>query len=509
MGNDSRSTRVAKNTGIMFVRMFLLMAIGLFTSREILRILGVSDFGIYNLVGTIVVMFTFLQTALNNATTRFITYDLGAGKKNLKNTFLMSINSEILLALIIVTLSEIVGPWFIENKLNIPADRLVVAHIIFQISLLNLIINIIKTPYNSTIIAHERFDFFAYNTIIEAVAKLSIVYLLTISDIDKLVTYAMLQVVVSFVIFLWMLVYCYKHFEETHYRWHWDGRLLKRLSQYSGLSLLVNAIDVAVIQSISIFFNIFSGVIANAALGVATQVSGQINSFLSNFSQSYTPQIIKSYASEDRAYFMKLIYSTSKISYFLYFGIAFPVMLNINFLLGKWLDEVPDNTALFLCLFIGHSIFDSFSQPLWSAVHATGNLRVHQFLMGSIKILNIPISYILLKQGYPVYIVLVVYVSLNLICTVTRIWWLTHLINLDTKKYYGDVIGNIVKVTLLSIPLPLLLFHFINDGFFCLILSSLAFIFVYALTIYKLALNFDEKQLMDRALCRLRKIVGK
>lgn len=286
-------TRVAKNTGIMFARMFLLMAIGLFTSREILRILGVSDFGVYNLVGTIVLMFSFLQTALNNATTRFITYDLGIGEKeNLRNTFLMGVNSEILLSLVILLLSEMVGPWFIENRLNIPTDRLEAAHFVFQFSLLNLIINIIKTPYNSTIIAHERFDFFAYNTIVEAVAKLSIVYLLTVSSIDKLIAYAALQVVVSIAVFGWMFIYCYKNYEETHYKWYWDGRLLKSLSKYSGLSLLVNLVDVAVIQSISIFFNIFSGVVANAALGIATQVSGQINGFLSNFSQSYTPQII-------------------------------------------------------------------------------------------------------------------------------------------------------------------------------------------------------------------------
>lgn len=510
MGNDSRSTRVAKNTGIMFARMFLLMAIGLFTSREILRILGVSDFGVYNLVGTIVVMFSFLQTALNNATTRFITYDLGVGeKKNLRNTFLMGVNSEILLSLVILLLSEMVGPWFIENRLNIPADRLEAAHFVFQFSLLNLIINIIKTPYNSTIIAHERFDFFAYNTIVEAVAKLSIVYLLTISSIDKLIAYAALQVVVSIAVFGWMFIYCYKNYEETHYKWYWDGRLLKILSKYSGFSLLVNLVDVAVIQSISIFFNIFSGVVANAALGIATQVSGQINGFLSNFSQSYAPQIIKSYASEDKTYFMKLIFSTSKISFFLYFGIAFPVMLNIDFLLDIWLDKVPENAALFLCLIICYSIFDSFSQPLWNSVHATGNLKVHQLLMGSIKIMNIPISYILLKEGFPVYIVLVVYVCLNIVCAVTRIWWLTHLINLDIKKYYQTVIGSIVKVTLISIPCPLLLSQILDNGFVHLLFSSAIFIVVYVFTIYRTALNYDEKIIVNELLGRLQKIVKK
>lgn len=503
MENNSRSQRVAKNTGIMFARMLLLMAIGLFTSREVLRILGVEDFGVYNLVGTIVVMFSFLQTALNNATTRFITFDLGTGKTdNLRKTFSMSINSEVLLAIIVLVLTEAVGPWFIEHKLNIPPERLTAAHIVFQFSLLNLLVNIIRTPFNSTIIAHERFGFFAYNSIIEAAAKLVIVYLLTVSSFDKLITYAILQVAVTVGIFLWMAIYCLHHFQETHYRWHWDGALLKKLTNYSGLSLLVNMVDVAVLQATSIFFNIFSGVVANAALGVAHQVNGQLNSFLGNFSQSYSPQIIKSYAAGDRAYFMKLIFSTSKLSFFLYLALAFPVMLNIDTLLNLWLDKVPEDTGLFLCLIIGHTIFDSFSQPLWNSVHATGNLKVHQLLMGGIKIMNIPISYILLKQGLPVFVVLVVFVSLNVACTTTRIWWLTHLIQLDAIAYCKEVLLKMVKITVIAIPVPIALHLYLHNAVVSLFATSFVFIAIYLAGIYRLALNEKElamvRQMKDK-----------
>ena len=248
MANNSRSKTVAKNTGIMFGRMVLLMAIGLFTSREVLRILGVSDFGVYNLVGTIVVMFTFLQTALNNATSRYITYDLGKGDSSrLSKTFSMSVNSELLLAVVIVILTEAIGPWFIEHKLSIPGDRLYAAHCVFQLSLLSCVISIMQTPFNSTIIAHEHFDYFAYSSIVEALAKLLIVYVLSISHIDKLVTYAALQVLVSLSIFIWMFIYCRHNFEETHYHRYWDAKMLNYLTKYSGLSLLVNMIDVAVL----------------------------------------------------------------------------------------------------------------------------------------------------------------------------------------------------------------------------------------------------------------------
>lgn len=502
--NKDNSTRVAKNTGIMFGRMILLVGLGLFTSREVLCILGVSDFGVYNLVGTIVVMFSFLQNALNNATSRYITYDLGRGDTSqLNKTFSMSVNSEVLLAIVIVILTESVGPWFIEYKLNIPEGRRFAAHCVFQISLLNCLIGLIRTPFNSTIIAHERFDYFAYSSIIEAAAKLIIVYMLTISSIDKLITYALLQTAVSIAIFLWMLIYCRHHFQETHYKYYWDMSMLKALSKYSGLSLLVNMVDMAVIQSFGIFFNLFSGVVANAAMGIANQVNSQLNNFLGNFSQSYRPQIIKSYASGDKQYFMNLLFSAGKMAYFLYFALAFPIMLNIDYLLHLWLEQVPQNTGLFVCLIIGYTLLDSFSEPLWCSVHATGNLKVHQLLMGGIKLMNIPISYCLLKMGMPVYIVLVVYVAMNLLCTTTRIWWMTHLINLNASAYCREVIWNIVKVTAISVPVPLITNILCPNRLFNLFVTTLVFFIIYVFTVYKLALNQKELRLIKEGMNRI------
>lgn len=502
MEEVSRSKRVAKNTGIMFVRMLFLVVIGLFTSREVLRILGVEDFGIYNLVGTIVVMFTFLQNALSNATTRFFTYDLGSGDMlKLRNTFSMCVNSEILLAIVILVLTEIVGPWFIDSKLHIPQDRLFAAHVVFQLSLINFVLGILRTPYNSAIVAHERFDYFAYTSIVEAILKLLFVYLLTVSSFDKLITYGCLLCGVTVIIFVWMFIYCNVHFEETRYKWHWDSTLLTNLTKYSGLSLLVNVVDVVVIQSFGIFFNLFSGVVANAALGVANQVNSKLNGFLANFSQSYKPQIIKSYASKDYVYFLKLLHSAGKLAFFLYFAMAFPIMLNIEFILDIWLDTVPPDTGIFVCLIIGYMIFDSFSEPLWCAVHATGNLKVHQLLMASIKALNIPISYIFLKLGFPVYIVLVVYVAMNICCTVTRIWWMSHLIHLDIKQYYKEVVGNILKITTLSIPIPIFIHFFVNmNNFLGLILESFLFFFIYLITIYRFALNEKELEIVRSVL---------
>lgn len=502
---NQNSERVAKNTGFMFIRMLVVVGVGLFTSREVLRVLGVDDFGIYNLVGTIVVMFTFLQAALNNATSRFITYDLGTGNiSNLRKTFSMSMNTELILAGIIIILSEIVGVWFIEYKLHIPNGRMKAAQWVFQISLVNFALNIIRTPFNSLIIAHEHMNYYALTSIIEAVLKLIIVYLLIIIPSDKLILYAILQLGVTVAIFLWMIAYCKHHFNECRYTKYWNKGLLKKLVNYSGWSLIVNMVDIGVGQSISIFFNIFYGVAANAAYGVSNQVNTQLNYFISNFSQSYTPQIIKSYAAKKLDYFMKLIYSTSKLTFFLYFAVAFPIMINIKFILKVWLVNPPKMADIFLCLLVGYYIFDSFSTPLWNAVHATGNLKVHQILMGSIKILNIPISYILLKHNFPIYIVLVVYVILNAVCSVVRIIYLRTLIHLDTIDYFKKVILQMVKIVIISIPIPLAIMYFSNNKLLNFFTTSITFYLLYLPGIYFLALNNKEKELVKDILIKIR-----
>ena len=495
--SNQNSERIAKNTGFMFIRMLVVVGVGLFTSREVLRVLGVDNFGIYNLVGTIVVMFTFLQVALNNATSRFITYDLGAGNlNNLQKTFSMSLNTEFILAGIIIFLSEIVGIWFIKCKLHIPIDRMEAAQLVFQISLLNFALSIIRTPFNSLIIAHEHMNYFALTSIIETVLKLFIVYLLIVLPADKLILYALLQMGVSIVIFLWMVVYCKHHFEECHYIRYWDKGLLEKLMNYSGWSLIVNIADIAVNQSISIFFNIFYGVAANAAYGVANQVNTQLNYFITNFSQSYNPQIIKSYASKQFDYFMKLIYSTSKLTFFLYFSVAFPIMINIKFILDIWLVNPPKMADIFLCLIVGYNIFDSFSNPLWTSVHATGNLKVHQILMGSIKILNIPISYILLKLGSPIHMVLIVYVALNALCSMVRIIYLRTLIHLNVFDYMKRVIWQMGKIVFISIPIPLAILYLSDNRLLNFFITSILFYLIYLPGIYFLALNTKEKELV-------------
>lgn len=495
----SKSTTVAKNTLYMFFRMLLVAAVSFYTSRVVLTVLGVDDFGIYNIVGSIVVFLSFFKNALTNATYRYIAYELGKqDKERLRNLFSMSLNVHLILAFSLLVIMEIVGVWFLNNKLNIPVDRIYAANWVFQFSLVTFCIEIIKTPYNSMIIANERMSFYAYTSIIEAAFKLGIVYLLLVSNFDKLILYSILLASISLIMFLWYKFYNNKHFDATHYVCYWDKKMLKELSVYSGWSIVVNAADVSVSQCISIFLNLFYGVAANAAMGIANQVNSLLGQFLNTFSTSYNPQIIKSYANGEYDYFMKLIFSTSKLSFFLMFSIAFPVMLNIEYLLKVWLVNPPEMAGTFLICIACYSLFDSFSVPLWNAVHATGNLKVHQILMSLIKIINIPLGYVLLKAGFPAYSILVLYAALNAISSFVRIVYLKHLINLDVSKYFRDVFLKMISVIAICVPITLAIYNSINMPLLKLLVSTSCYLLIYIFSVYLIGLDNAEKNLLIR-----------
>lgn len=474
--------------------MLLVLCVGLYTSRVILSTLGVEDYGVYNLVASVVVLFSFLQQALNNATYRFLVFEQGKNDmEKLKTTFSMALNAHFILAVVILVLCEIFGVWFLNSKLVIPDGRLFAANVAFQFSMLCFCVSIIQTPFNSSIIAHERMSFYAYTSIVEVLLKLGIVFLLEYFDFDKLILYSFLLFVVSILVFLWYVIRCRSMFEECRYEYVWDGSIIKGMLKYSGWSVVVNGVDVAVNQSIVYLFNIFFGVVANAAMGVANQVNGQLNNFLSTFTQSYSPQIIKTYASGEKDYFMKLIFSSSKISYYLLFLVSVPIMLNIDFILDIWLKTPPEGTSKFLILILVYSLIDAYGAPLWIGVHATGKLRTHQILMSSIKILNIPLAYFLLKAGYSAWTALGLKAGLNFVCSVVRPWYVKRLYGLPLSKYLVEVMGVVFLVTMIILPLPIYLAMHYDSSWTRLLVTSLSFFFVAVPVLFFVGLNSKER----------------
>ena len=494
---NNKSQQIAKNTIYLYLRMFLVMGVSLYTSRVILRVLGFEDFGIYNVVGSVVVFMSFLQAALRNATFRYITYELGKGDlQKLQETYSMAINCHILLAIVLFVIMEIGGVWFLNSKLNIASDRLIAANWVYQFSLLTFCLSIIRTPYESNIMAHERMDFYALTSIVEVILKLAVVYCLTITPFDKLEAYAFLLMIVTLLLNIWYKIFCKWKFVNCKYIKCWDYSILKSFASYSGWAVLVNGATITRTQCISIFFNIFLGVIANAALGIANQVVSALNTFVTNFTQAFKPQLIKSWANNDHDYFMRIIMSSSKVSYYLLLLITIPLVANIDFLLKIWLGDYPPMASNYIIAILLYYLIDALQEPLVTSVHATGNLRFHQIMIASIIVLVIPATYIILKCGYSGTYVLIANAIANLLCAFGRTVYMKRLINLDLGLYMRKVVSPVLIVTILSAPLPIYLTTLYNESWKTLLLTS-AFSCVLTITcIYILGLDKTEKRIL-------------
>lgn len=496
--NKTKSKRVAKNTLYLSFRMLVVMAVGLYTSRVILQTLGVDDYGIYNVVGGVVVLFSFLKQAMTNATYRYLAYAIGENKgiKSLKETFSMSMNAHLIIAGIVFLLSETAGLWFLNTQLVFPAGRLLAANVAYQFSILSFYIEIIKTPYNSAIIAHEHMSFFATTSIWEVLLKLLVVYLLVILPWDNLINYSWLLALVALVLFVWYRVYCRKHFTECKYIKCWNPIMLKDMLKYSGWSILVNGTDVAVTQSIVFFFNVFYGVATNAALAIANTVSSYTWQFLQNFSQALSPQIIKSYAEGDMNFFYKLIYSTSKLSYYLFLLVAVPLALNIDFILKIWLGIVPDGTGTFVLYLLLFSLFEAFNEPLLTSVHATGKLKTHQIMISIIKVSNIPLAYICIKLGYEAWTAIAIKAGLNLVSCTVRPIYMRKLIQLPLLIYVRKVVAPILATTILVLPIPIIISMSLSDGWIKLFTTSSVFVILFGLFVCFVGIDKVERNMV-------------
>ena len=331
---ETNNKRVAKNTLFLYFRMILIMLVTLYTSRVILAQLGIKDYGIYNVVGGVVTMFAFLNNCMTTSTQRFMTFELGKGNvQKLKDVFAASLNIHIAIALAVVLLAETIGLWFVNYKLVIPADRLVAANWVFQFAILSFCVNVIQVPYNAVLIAHEKMSVYAYISIIEAFLKLGIVYLLSISPFDKLIVYGVLIFAVQLLIRCIYQVYCHRHYEESRFRLFWNKGLYQEMSGFAGWNLFGSVAWMLRDQGVNIVLNLFFGPVINAARGVAAQVSSAVMNFISNFQVALNPQITKNYANGNIQEMEKLTYLGIKFSYIILFFLAFPLSLNINYVL--------------------------------------------------------------------------------------------------------------------------------------------------------------------------------
>ena len=471
---SDNNKRIAKNTLLLYFRMLFMMVVSLYTSRVILNALGVEDFGIYNVVGGVVAMFTVISGSLSAAISRFITYELGKGDQSkLNKIFSASVTIQLLLSLIIVVLIESVGVWFLNAKMTIPADRVTAANWVLQFSIITFVINLISVPYNAAIIAHERMSAFAYISILEAIGKLAIAFFIMWSPIDKLIYYAILMCTVAVIVRLTYGHYCKKHFTECTYHFHWDKDILKQMFGFAGWNFIGASSVVFRDQGGNIILNIFFGPTVNAARGIANQVNTAITGFVQNFMTALNPQITKSYASGDGEYMMTLIFQGARLSFYMLLLLSLPVLINTHYILVIWLKIVPEHAVLFVRLILIFAMCESISNPLITAMLSTGKIRNYQIVVGGLQLLNLPLSYLCLKTGFVPESILVVAIIISLACLFARLYMLRGMIGLSSILYMKNVFLNVLVVALLSAIIPYMLFCYMKETFFSFIIITL------------------------------------
>lgn len=496
---SSNGKRIAKNTIALYFRMIITMVVGLFTSRVILDALGVEDYGIYNLVGGFVAMFNIFRAGLLAATQRFITYDLGKGDlKEVQKTFSTSMIIFISLSILIVILAEVGGIWFIENKLTIPFDRMPAAHWVFQFSLLTLVLNLICFPYNALIIAHERMKAFAYISIFDVLAKLVLTYLVYISPMDKLIFYAFLMCLIQLIDRLIYNLYCRRNFEESKLIWSIDRIKIKRIFAFTGWELFGSVAVIGYTQGLNLLLGMFFTPVVNAARGVAVQVQNVITGFVTNFQTALNPQITKSYAADERQYMFKLVFTSSRFSYFLLFFFALPLMLEADYLLNLWLVEVPEYTVAFFRLIIITTMIDAISNPIITAVEATGNIKVYQIVVGSLLLMILPVAYVVLRLGGAPYTVFMVHILFSFLAFCARLIMASRATGMPKREFVKSVLLPIIMVTSTSAIAPLCAYLFLDEGLLRFLVVGFVSVLCTLSSVYILGVRAEERTMINQ-----------
>ncbi|WP_270315078.1 lipopolysaccharide biosynthesis protein [Bacteroides stercoris] len=487
--------RIARNTLLLYFRMLFLMIISLYTSRIVLNALGVEDFGIYNVAGGVVAMFSILSGSLSAAISRFITYELGKNNVlKLKTIFSSAITIQIGLGIVIAFFAETIGIWFLNTQMNIPIERMTAANWVLQFSIITFIINLISVPYNAVIIAHEKMSAFAYISIFEAIGKLLIAYLITISPIDKLIFYAILMCGVAIAIRLLYGYYCKRHFDECRFHFIWNKQIFQQIFSFAGWNFIGASSAVLRDHGGNIIINLFCGPTVNAARGIAFQVNNAIQGFVSNFMTALNPQITKSYAAKNYTYMMTLIFQGARLSFYMLLLLSLPIIINTHYLLTLWLNTVPEHTVLFVRLVLIFAMSESISGPLITAMLATGNIRNYQIIVGGLQMLNLPTSYILLSLGAIPETVLIVAVLISQCCLMARLYMLKKMIKLKIKDYLKKVYFNIITVSIIAIILPICMQERLAENFINFLLSSLICMLCTYLSIYYIGCSYEERK---------------
>lgn len=486
---------IAKNTMFLYIRMAIVMVVSFYTSRVILQVLGASDYGIYNVVGGIVTMMAFLNSALGSSSSRFLTYELGTGNmEQLKKTFSASLNLHIAVSILVFIVGETIGLWFFYEKLVIPEERMNAAFWVYQISIFTTMVSFTQVPFNASLIAHENMSVYAYVGLYEAISKLLIVYLLLISPFDHLIVYAVLLMLNSFGVQMFYRFYTRRKYEECRFRWVKDKELYKKLSNYSGWDLFGNCAVICQNQGINILLNLFFGPVVNAARAITFQIQGAINQFVNNFLTAVRPQVVKSFAAKDYDRMYGLTFTAAKYSYLLMLALMLPLCFEISFVLKIWLgDNIPDCTCEFTIIVMITYLMETFHSASLMSYHAIGRIKTGNIVGGTLMILALPLSYVALKIGFPAYSVFIAIFGVNFIQMFFGWWLIRRYVSFEWNTLIKTTYLPTISITVMSCIMPFIIVLNMTESWlrfiFVVISIELPLIFM----TYFIAIEKDER----------------
>lgn len=490
--------RIAKNTLMLYGRMLFSMLVSLYTSRVVLNTLGVEDYGIYNVVGGFVAMFSLISGSLSSSVSRFITFELGKGNiEKLRQIFSTSILIHLALALLVFVLAETIGVWFLCNKMTIPAERLTAAMWVFQASILSFMMGLWSVPYNAAIIAHEHMKAFAWIGIVDVILRLVIVLFIVFSPwvFDRLIVYAVLLTILAVVIRVIYARYCYRHFEESHWQFQFNKTCWKEMSAFAGWNFIGCTAGLLKDQGVNILINLFFGPLLNASRGIATTVNNAICGFVNNFIVAFNPQITKSYASGDYMFLFTLVERGSRFSFYILLFFALPVLLETDFVLALWLKQYPEHTVNFVRLVILLTMCDIVSSTLITLQGATGKIRNYQLAVGGVLMVNFPLSYVCLAAGFPPESTFIVAIVVSLACLLLRLVFLCKMVEgFSARGYIQRVVINVIVVGFSATIFPWLVHNHIDYGWLRMLLVGMVCVISSTISILYLGCTAGERQ---------------
>ena len=508
----TNNKRIAKNTLMLYMRMMFSMLVSLYTSRVVLNMLGVEDYGIYNVVGGFVAMFSLISNSLSASTGRFLTFELGKGDmQRLKQVFSTSLTIHAILAVAVLLLAETIGIWFLNERMTIPTVRLHAANWVFQASVFAFMMGLFSVPYSASIISHEKMSFFAYLGIFDVLMRLGVVLFIAYSpwQFDRLIIYAMLLVGVSVIWQLANLVYCSRHFQECKLQFAFHSDNWKEMSSFAGWNFIGCTAGLLKDQGVNLLLNLFMGPVLNAARGVALSVNTAVGSFVGNFMAALSPQITKSYAAGEYFYMMSLVERGARFSFYILFLLALPILFETEFILTLWLNDFPLHTVNFVRLILLLSLSDVLSNTLITLQNATGKIRDYQITVGGALMLNFPVSYLCLKIGCVPESVFIVALIVSVLCLILRLLFLQRMVQLSVKQYLYNVCLNVLYVSLMAALIPTLVYFQMEEGWvrflsiiFCCVVCS-------SLSIYFVGCSISERKFItDRVRVMKKRIIG-